>query len=71
MAAGTIKTVVLARGFAFVRPDGGKREDDLFFHARDLRDGLEFDEQLTERRVEFEVVNSPKGAKAANVRPAP
>lgn len=63
---GTIKNIVEARGFGFISMAGGP---DVFFHVRDLSDGLEFDEQLTERRVQFELADTPKGPRAVNVRP--
>ena len=66
MVSGTIITVRDDRGFGFVRSDGC----DYFFHASDLAEGLEFNEQLRERRVTFNVVNSNKGLRAANIQPA-
>jgi cold shock CspA family protein len=55
------------RGFGFVRVVSGP---DYFFHATDLADGLEFDEQLQERRVLFDIEQTPKGWRAVDVRPA-
>jgi CspA family cold shock protein len=55
------------RGFGFIRPSGGG--DEVFFHATDLV-GLDFDPLLYERRVRFDIVDSPKGPRAANVQAA-
>ena len=67
MYVGTITKVIAGRGFAFIKWPGGA---DVFMHATALRDGLEFDELLTERRVEFEVESDHRGLRAKNVRPA-
>ena len=64
---GSIKTVLLDKGFGFIDVAGQK---DMFFHASDLSGGLPFDEFLIQRRVRFEVVTSSKGDRASNVRPA-
>jgi cold shock CspA family protein len=50
MYVGTICKVVVDRGYAFIKLPGSA---DIFCHAQQLRD-LDFDEQLTERRVRFE-----------------
>lgn len=65
---GTIKTIIGDKGFGFIQQAAGER--DLFFHARDLAGGLAFDETLIERRVEFDVIATPKGQRASGVRPA-
>ena len=67
MHTGTIKTLRLDKGFGFVSEQNGP---DLFFHCSALADDLPFDETLQERRVNFDVVSTPKGPRAANVRPA-
>ena len=65
---GTVTTINNRRGYGFIAlPDGG---GDVFFHCTDLADSLEFDEQLVERRVEFEAVEGRKGPRAANIRAA-
>ena len=66
MYSGTICSVRSDRGFGFISSTG---QPDVFFHVSDLV-GLEFDDTLKERRVEFGIVDSPKGPRAANVRPA-
>ncbi len=66
MEAGTIKAVRVDRGYGFIH-SGGR---DIFFHVTGVADGLAFDEQLVERRVEFNIVGSEKGDRAVNVRAA-
>lgn len=68
MQTGTIVTVRDDKGYGFIRPIG--QDDDVFFHASDLIDGLEFDATLQERRVEFETFDSGRGLRAKNVRSA-
>ena len=70
MMQGTIVAVKVDKGFGFIcPPDRNLRDDNLFFHARDLIN-LEFGESLVERRVEFDVEQTSKGPRARNVRPA-
>ncbi len=70
MPTGTIKSVVLQRGFGFIAESNSDR--DLFFHMSSLRGGLEWSEQLVGHRVDYEVeIDSRTGrAKAVEVRPA-
>ena len=63
MYVGTICTVVASKGYLFIRT---KELDDVFCHAGQLRD-LEFNEQLKERRVEFELQHVNGRQRAANV----
>jgi CspA family cold shock protein len=65
MENGTIANVRDDRGYGFLRSDGV----DYFFHRNDLV-GLEFDQQLVERRVTFNIVESGRGPRAANIQPA-
>jgi CspA family cold shock protein len=66
MAQGTVKWFNDAKGFGFIAQEGGK---DVFVHHtaiqqdgfRSLREG---------DRVEFDIVEGPKGLQAANVRKA-
>lgn len=67
MREGTIVRVNLEGGFGFLI-DAESREE-CFFHQRDLR-GLEFDSQLQERFVWFDMEVSPRGPKARHVRAA-
>ena len=68
MHSGTVVSLQLDRGYGFIFQQVG--EPDIFFHAKDLADDLEFNEQLYERRVEFDIVGTPKGDRATNVRAA-
>jgi len=66
MAQGTVKWFNDAKGFGFIAQEGGK---DVFVHHtaiqmdgyRSLREG---------DRVDFEIVEGPKGLQASNVRKA-
>ena len=66
MATGTVKWFNDAKGFGFIAQEGGK---DVFVHHtainsegfRALKEG---------ERVEFDIVEGPKGLQAANVRKA-
>lgn len=68
MAAGTVKWFNDAKGFGFIEPEGGG--PDVFAHYsavqmegfRTLRQG---------GRVEYELVQGPKGSLAQNIRPIP
>lgn len=67
MHEGSIKSVVLARGFGFISEPN---QPDVFFHCKDLANDLAFDEMLIERRVRFEIIGTDKGLQAKNVRAA-
>jgi CspA family cold shock protein len=64
MATGTVKWFNDAKGFGFIKQEGG---DDVFCHQSAIQsDGFR---SLTEGQVvEFEVKQGPKGLQAANVR---
>ena len=64
MAQGTVKWFSNEKGYGFIEREGG---DDVFVHFSAITmDGYK---SLTEgQRVEFEVVQGPKGAQASNVR---
>lgn len=66
MYDGTVCSVRADRGFGFISSPG---QPDVFFHMSDL-DGLAFDETLQQRRVQFDIIGTGKGPRAANVRPA-
>ena len=63
LAQGTVKWFNNEKGYGFISPDSGQ---DVFVHFSAIAmDGYK---SLTEgQRVEFEVVQGPKGAQAANV----
>jgi CspA family cold shock protein len=64
MATGTVKWFNDAKGFGFISQEGG--EDVFVHHTAITMDGFR---TLKEgERVEFEVVQGPKGLQAANVR---
>jgi cold shock protein len=64
LAQGTVKWFSNEKGYGFIEREGG---DDVFVHFSAIAmDGYK---SLTEgQRVEFEVVQGPKGAQAANVQ---
>jgi cold shock protein len=63
MIEGTVKWFNEAKGFGFLSREGGP---DVFVHHSEIR--AEGFRTLAEGdRVRFEVVNSPKGPRAANV----
>lgn len=66
---GTITRIVLGRGFGFIRERGSAERKETFFHASQLRGGLEFDERLVQLEVEYDVKESYRGQKAENIRP--
>jgi CspA family cold shock protein len=66
VATGTVKWFNAEKGFGFIAPDDGSA--DVFAHYsavtsngyKSLNEG---------QRVEFDVVQGPKGPQAANIRP--
>ena len=60
---GTIKTMT-DKGFGFIAPEGGDK--DLFFHSSALV-GVTFTELAVEDKVTFDIEQSDKGPRAANV----
>ena len=67
MTAGTIKKVISDRGFGFITADDGK---EYFFHRDGLTASVDFDRLAGGEKVEFEIEQSPKGARAKNVQSA-
>ena len=61
---GTIKKVIRQRGFGFIAAEDGK---EIFFHRSALAGG-DFDSLQEGASVEFDVEESPKGERAANVK---
>ena len=63
---GTVKWFSNEKGYGFIEREGG---EDVFVHWKAI--AMEGYKSLTEgQRVEFEIVEGPKGAQAANVMPA-
>jgi cold shock protein len=67
VTTGTIKKVVSDRGFGFITAEDGK---DYFFHREGLAATIDFDRLTGGERVQFEIEQSPKGARAKNVQAA-
>jgi CspA family cold shock protein len=66
MPEGRIKKIIHDRGFGFVRGDDG---NEVFFHRTELTT-VDFDSLEEGQAVTFEVVNSPKGPRARNLKQA-
>ena len=64
MATGVIKQLVREKGFGFIRDNS---HQDFFFHRSSVQ--FNFDSLNEGQRVSFDVEESPKGARAVNVRP--
>ncbi len=61
---GTIKSLVAGKNFGFITPEDGSK--DVFFHATSLQ-GVQFTDLKTGDAVTFDVEQSDKGPRAANV----
>ena len=66
MAQGTVKWFNGEKGFGFIAVDGGGPDVFVHYTAIESSGYRSLDEG---QRVEFEVVQGPKGAQAANVAP--
>lgn len=64
MLKGKIKRIIRERGFGFIEAEDGK---EIFFHQTGLVE-VDFDELKEGDGVEFETEQSPKGARATNVK---
>ena len=67
MTTGTVKKIVSERGFGFIAAEDGK---EYFFHRSALQPTLDFDRLAGGEKVQFEIEQDPKGARARNVEPA-
>lgn len=67
MATGTVKKIVSDRGFGFITGDDGK---DYFFHRDGLGSSLDFDRLNGGEKVQFDIEQNPRGARAKNVESA-
>jgi cold shock protein len=67
MTSGTVKKLVSERGFGFITGDDGK---DYFFHRSALMPSLDFDRLAGGEKVQFDIEQDPKGARARDVQPA-
>ena len=63
---GTVKRIVIDKGFGFVRAADGS---DYFFHRSACVD-VSFDDLREGQAVTFDRGDGPKGPRAENVRPA-
>lgn len=66
MATGTVKWFNDSKGFGFITPDGGA--EDLFVHFSGIV-GTGFKTLTEGQKVEFNVIEGPKGKQAADVKP--
>jgi len=63
---GVVKWFNEAKGFGFIKPDGGG--DDLFAHFSQI-DAKGFRTLAENQRVQFEVTQGQKGPQASRIRP--
>ena len=67
MAKGTIRRLIIYRGFGFIKTEEGT---DLFFHRNELQE-VDYDSLAEGQQVEFEIEPGRKGRpQAVKVRPA-
>ena len=62
MPQGTIKKLIMDKGFGFIQGERGE----LFFHHSAL-DGIAIEELREGQKVEFSIEKGPKGLQASNV----
>ena len=66
MATGKVKWFNDAKGFGFITPDDGSK--DLFAHHSSIQMSG-FKSLKENQKVQFDVVNGPKGPAASNIKP--
>ena len=66
MSTGTVKWFNDAKGFGFIKPDGGG--EDLFAHFSEIQ-GSGFRSLQENQRVEYTVTQGKKGPQASQIRP--
>jgi len=62
---GTVKWFNDSKGYGFIAPDNGGK--DLFAHFREIQGGEGYKSLAENARVQFSVVQGPKGPQAANI----
>ena len=67
---GTIKRLIMDKGFGFIAVEGQEGGKDLFFHVSGLSQGLRIEDLQEGDAVTFEASESPKGPCAVNVAKA-
>lgn len=67
MAQGTVKWFNAEKGYGFIAVDGGEHED-VFVHYSAI-DSTGFKSLEENQRVEFDIVQGPKGQQADRVHP--
>jgi cold shock CspA family protein len=64
MPVGVVKWFSESRGYGFITPDGGGK--DVFVHSNSIK-GTGYQNLKEGERVEFEIIQGPKGPQAGNV----
>ena len=69
MPTGTVKKVVVERGFGFIQPECSERKGDIFFHCSALPDRKDIDTLEAGTAVTFDLSKGEDGRdRAINVR---
>ena len=59
---------VMDKGYGFIKREGDDK--DIFFHSKELQEGVEFDSLKEGDTLQFEVTEGPKGPQASNITKA-